>query len=65
MIEKVGIVSGMSQMLKTFQSNVGSGFKPRPPRGEVMADSATLLGAIQVIQEKYDKAWKMKLGKKK
>jgi len=65
MIANVGIVSGTSQILKTFQSNVGSGFKPRPPSGDVIADNATLLGAIQVIQEKYDRAWKMNPGKKK
>ena len=52
MIENVGMVSGTSQMEKTFQSKVGRGFKPRPPSGEVMADRATLLGAIQVIHEK-------------
>lgn len=64
-MEKVGIVSGTSQILKTFQSNVGKGFRPSPPKGEVTADRITLLGAIQVIQEKYDNAWKMKPGKKK
>jgi hypothetical protein len=52
MIEKVGIVSGTSQIEKTFQSKVGKGFNPRPPNGEVIADRAMLLGAIQVIHEK-------------
>ena len=51
-MEKVGMVSGTSQIEKTFQSKVGKGFNPRPPRGEVMADKAMLLGAIQVIHEK-------------
>ena len=65
MMEKVGIVSGTSQIEKTFQSNVGSGFNPRPPRGEVIAERAMLSGAIQVIHEKYERAWKMNPGKKK
>jgi hypothetical protein len=65
MIAKVGIVKGVSQMLNTFQSKVGIGFSPRPPKGEVMADKVTLFGAIQAIHEKYDSAWKMKPGKKK
>lgn len=65
MIAKVGMVRGTSQILNTFQSKVGSGFKPRPPKGEVMADRDTLSGEIQVIHEKYDRAWKMKPGKKK
>lgn len=65
MIENVGMVRGVSQILKTFQSNVGIGLTPSPPRVDVMAARVTLLGAIQVIQEKYDNAWKMKPGKKK
>lgn len=55
----------MSQIDMTFQSKVGKGFNPRPPKGEVIALKAILSGAIQVIQEKYDNAWKMNPGKKK
>jgi hypothetical protein len=66
MMVNVGRVRGMVPLaLGTFQSHVGQGLRPKPPAMDVTAARLTLLGAIQVIQEKYDSAWKMYPGNQK
>lgn len=42
-----------------FQSKVGHGLRPRPLNVPVINASLTLLGAIHVVQLKYDIAWQM------
>lgn len=60
---KLGRVRGTVPLeLRTFQSNVGQGLIPIPPVKPVIADSLMLLGAIQVIQEKLERAGKRNPG---
>lgn len=56
---KNGSIRGSHMNVTMFQSKVGRGLKPRPPTEPVMTASLALLGAIQVIQLKRDRAGKM------
>lgn len=74
--ENTGVVSAPPR--KMFQScrlaggygrrvltKVGMGLTPSPLLTPLMAVKVVLLGAIHVIQEKYERAWKMKFGNQK
>jgi hypothetical protein len=55
-VAKNGVMRGWTVPSTTFQSKVGHGLRPRPVLVPQTAARSTLLGAIQAIHEKVERA---------